>query len=127
MHTGPIAISPLAATFERQRYAVVPGMISAPEAQALADHLDKINAAGQMTLNDAFVPQTPSTYGDYTLEKLLAQLGPKMEFFTGLALYPTYSFARIYKHGDVLSPHRDRDACEISISLNLGQQPDEPW
>ncbi|HEX2761640.1 MAG TPA: hypothetical protein VHM27_14045, partial [Rhizomicrobium sp.] len=37
------------------------------------------------------------------------------------------SFARVYKHGDVLSPHRDRNACEISISLNLGQQPDEPW
>ncbi len=82
---------------------------------------------GQMAMDDTFVRDTPSTYGDFRMEKLLGQLGPKMEFYTGLPLYPTYSFARVYKKGDVLKPHRDRPACEVSISLNLGQTPDEPW
>ena len=32
----------------------------------------------------------------------------------------TYSYARIYKNGDVLHRHKDRYSCEISTTLNLG-------
>lgn len=127
MHAGPVAISPVAAVFARQRYAVIPGMLSPREAQELGAYLESRHAQGQMAMDDTFVRDTPSTYGDFRMEKLLGQLGPKMEFFTGLPLYPTYSFARVYKKGDVLKPHRDRPACEISMSLNLSQTPDEPW
>lgn len=128
-HPAPpvAAVSPLAAIFARQRYVVVPAMISPQEAEALSAHMDRSHRDGLLSLADEFVPQTPCTYGDIEMERLLGKLGPRMEFLTGLRLYPTYSFARIYKHGDVLTPHRDRDACEISISLNLGQEPDEPW
>ena len=52
---------------------------------------------------------------------------PLVEQASGLALYPTYSYFRLYKHGDVLKRHRDRPACEISVTLNLGQEPAEPW
>ena len=31
-----------------------------------------------------------------------------------------YSYARIYKNGDVLARHKDRYSCEISTTLNLG-------
>jgi len=127
MQPQPAAVSSLAALFARQRYAVVPGMISPEEARTLSAYMDQSHRDGFMSLADEFVPETPCMYGDLEMERLLARLGPKMEFLTGLALYPTYSFARIYKHGDVLTPHRDREACEISISLNLGQDPDEPW
>ena len=37
------------------------------------------------------------------------------------------SYLRLYKRGDVLKRHRDRKACEISLSLNIGQRPAEPW
>ena len=127
MQPGPVAISPLAATFERQRYAVIPSMITPQQAKSLADHLERAHAQGQMSMADDFVPHSPAIYGDIEMERLLGQLGTKMEFYTGLPLYPTYSYARIYKNGDELAPHSDRPACEISISLNLGQQPDEPW
>jgi hypothetical protein len=43
-----------------------------------------------------------------------------MEKHTGLKLTPTYSYARIYKKGDVLERHKDRFSCEISTTLNLG-------
>jgi hypothetical protein len=39
---------------------------------------------------------------------------------TGLSLYPTYSYYRLYKPGDDLLPHTDRPACEISLTINLG-------
>jgi len=45
---------------------------------------------------------------------------PIMEKKTGLKLNPTYSYARIYKPGDILHRHKDRFSCEISTTLNLG-------
>ena len=45
---------------------------------------------------------------------------PVMEKKTGLKLNPTYSYARIYKTGDILHRHKDRFSCEISTTLNLG-------
>src|SRR5581483_9201540 len=69
----------------------------------------------------------PSVYGDSEVDGLMLDIKPLIEAHTSLALYPTYSYARIYKKGDQLTPHRDRAACQISTSLNLGQEPDEPW
>lgn len=41
-------------------------------------------------------------------------------------LFPTYTYARIYKKGSVLPPHIDRDACEISVTLNLSKDTEWP-
>jgi hypothetical protein len=46
--------------------------------------------------NDEQVPNTYSHYGDMAMETLLQTLNPKMESETGLKLYPTYSYARIF-------------------------------
>ena len=45
---------------------------------------------------------------------------PLMQQETGLELLPTYSYARIYKKGDVLKRHKDRPSCEISTTVHLG-------
>jgi hypothetical protein len=37
------------------------------------------------------------------------------------------TYFRIYKRGDVLHRHRDRPACEISVTINIGQKPTDPW
>ena len=43
-----------------------------------------------------------------------------MSYITELELVPCYSYARIYKYGDVLHRHKDRPECEISTTINLG-------
>lgn len=43
-----------------------------------------------------------------------------MEEATKIKLIETYSYARIYKKGDILHRHKDRASCEISTTLNLG-------
>jgi hypothetical protein len=58
--------------------------------------------------NDAQVPETYSHYSDIVMETLLKKLLPVMEKETGLKLNPNYSYARIYKKGDVLHRHKDR-------------------
>ena len=70
--------------------------------------------------NDEQVPNTYSHYSDMVMETLLEEVKPVMEKHTGLKLSPTYSYARIYKKGDVLARHKDRYSCEISTTLNLG-------
>ena len=70
--------------------------------------------------NDEQVPNTYSHYADIVMETLLQKVKPIMEKHTKLKLSETYSFARIYKQGDVLTRHKDRFSCEISTTLNLG-------
>ena len=70
---------------------------------------------------DEQVPGTHSVYGDSLMETLLGQLHPRVEQWTGLRLHPTYSYYRVYRPGDELMRHRDREACEISVTICLGQ------
>ena len=66
------------------------------------------------------VPHTYSSYSDIAMETLLLKCQPIMEKTTGLKLYPAYTYARIYKKGDILKRHKDRFSCEISTTMNLG-------
>jgi len=70
--------------------------------------------------NDTQVPNTYSNYADIVMETLLCKIHPIMEEITSLKLTPNYSYARIYKEGDILKKHTDRFSCEISTTLNLG-------
>ena len=72
------------------------------------------------TWNDPQVINTYSHYGDIVMETLLLKLNDLMNQKTKLTLYPTYSYARIYKNGDILKKHTDRFSCEISTTMNLG-------
>jgi len=76
------------------------------------------------TWDDSQVPKTYSCYADLAMETLLEKVLPIMKKETGLDLIPTYSYARIYKKGDVLYRHKDRFSCEISTTMNLGG---DPW
>ena len=64
------------------------------------------------------------TYGDTAFDTLLELIRPVMEHHTKHKLIPTYSYARIYKEGNILPKHTDRQSCEISTTLNLGG---DPW
>jgi len=76
------------------------------------------------TWTDKQIPNTYSHYADPVMETLLMKVLPKMQKETGLQLIPTYSYARLYKKGDILHRHKDRPSCEISCTLNLGG---DPW
>jgi hypothetical protein len=75
------------------------------------------------TWTDQQVPNTYSHYSDMVMETLLMKVLPRMQKETGLQLIPTYSYARLYKKGDILKRHKDRPSCEISTTINLGGAP----
>ena len=69
---------------------------------------------------DKQVPNTYSHYADIGMETLLLLVQPTLEKVVKHKLIPNYSYARIYKQGDVLERHKDRFSCEVSTTMNLG-------
>lgn len=69
---------------------------------------------------DGQVPNSHSVYADTLMETLLHFLLPHMEANTGLDLCPTYSYYRVYRPGQTLDRHKDRESCEISTTAFFG-------
>ena len=111
-------------TFYKKGYLIVRGLISEDDAFKMHDHLNKRDDGN---LNDEQIEDTPSFYADELMQSMQIKLLPKIEEHTGLDLFKTYTYARIYKRGDVLRIHRDRAACEISITIDLGGDPWNIW
>ena len=122
-------------SFKKNKYSVLKNVISKEIADfAFAYFLNKRKVARFLfdqkyispfteywgVWNAEQVPNTYSHYADLVMETLLQKVQPLMEKYTGLKLSPTYSYARIYKKGDILARHKDRFSCEISTTLNLG-------
>ena len=78
------------------------------------------NIIGHYEGQNEQIPGTYSQYSNIVMETLMLKCQPKMEEVTGLKLYPSYTYARIYKKGDILKRHKDRFSCEISTTMNLG-------
>jgi hypothetical protein len=112
--------------FGRRGFLVMPQLLE-PALAAFFWSYVHTKFASLLLTGDDQVPNTPAGYGDPAFDGLLEYLRPSVEKHSGLRLLPTYSYFRLYKRGDVLKRHRDRKACEISLSLNIGQRPAEPW
>jgi hypothetical protein len=65
-------------------------------------------------------PGTHSVHGDSLTESLLLYAKPLIENQLDLKLIPTYSYYRVYKPGDILKTHTDRDACQVSATITIG-------
>lgn len=82
---------------------------------ALFDEMQDFNPEGET--GGICVPNAHSKYADPAMESMLVHLQGIMEENTGLKLYPTYSYYRVYRKGDDLKKHKDRPSCEISATL----------
>ena len=118
---------PLAELFARQRYAVWRSLLAGNELRQLCSYAMLRARSGTMRLDDEQAPGTPSAGGDVVMDGVLVDLVARVEQATGLSLFPTYSYFRVYKRGDVLAPHTDRPACEVSLTVSLGFAADRPW
>jgi len=119
-------VEPTSASFKEKGYIVRKKLLDVSMTRALCRYVHKRDELGLLGA-DQQVPESPAAYGDTNMEILLVKIRPSVEQVTGLQLFPTYSYYRLYKHGAELRRHVDRPACEISVSLNLGQAPEDPW
>lgn len=59
-------------------------------------------------------------YSDCFADTLLMKKTKLMEKETGLSLFPTYAFSRVYSYNADLKPHKDRPSCEVSVTAMWG-------
>ena len=125
----------------KKRYEIVRGAISKELANFIFNYLllhrdatahlikygviqDKGQGNFFGTWKEALIPNTFSKYGDPVIETLLMKLLPVMRKITQRNLIPCYGYVRVYKKGDELVRHFDRESCETSCTLHLGG---DPW
>ena len=122
--------------YSRDGYALVRGLISPDVAMAFMAMIKR------RLLPDSVVPPAPDglelgvltrnvfeCYSEHLppMKTFLWGLTPAMEVVAGRPLVPTYDYFRIYRQGDLCHVHRDRPACEHSMSLTLAYSDDHAW
>jgi hypothetical protein len=73
------------------------------------------------SFHDNHIPTAASVSNVAPTDAVLLELRPEIERISGCRLVPTYSYARLYLHGDSLVRHHDRVSCEVSASIHLGR------
>jgi hypothetical protein len=109
----------------QNNYFYVPGFITPDIVLALSkefkEHCIKFNLQG-----DPQAPNSHSMYDFMPFVRLLVEKVPEVSKLLGEKVLPTYTYARVYKEDSELLRHRDRPACEISLTLNLSKDNDWP-
>jgi predicted 2-oxoglutarate/Fe(II)-dependent dioxygenase YbiX/alkylated DNA repair dioxygenase AlkB len=105
--------------FEQNKYVVLERALNQDRCRQLTDHMFDLHNQGKLTKDDQ-CPQSDAIYGDPVFDKLLADFAKPIGNHVGKQLIPTYTYARIYRPGEILKKHKDRPSCEISATLTLG-------
>ena len=83
----------------------------------------------QFTYTDV-EPQVKGSVSFYSHPQYISihsQIRLKIEKAIGRKLYNTYYFDRFYFHGQDLSKHADRSACEISVTVHISSNLEKSW
>jgi hypothetical protein len=109
----------------QNNYLYVSGFITPDLAFTLSkefkEYCIKFNLQG-----DPQAPNSHSMYDFMPFVRLFVEKVPEVSELLGEKVLPTYTYARVYKEGSELLRHRDRPACEISLTLNLSKDKDWP-
>tara|TARA_R110000868_G_scaffold173966_2_gene410407 strand:+ start:636 stop:1772 length:1137 start_codon:yes stop_codon:yes gene_type:complete len=106
--------------FKNNKYVLLKSFLPEQTCNELTNELNRL-VKEQKTIKDPQCPLSEAVHGAKAFDRLLEYCLPYFEKASGLKLYPTYSYARLYnKHGEILENHRDRPACEISATITLG-------
>lgn len=102
-------------------YSVIKNLISPEE----ADEISRIVKSSPKNGGDPQVPRSHAYYNLPVCNILLGQLASKVSELAKKKLKPTYSYCRVCFKGADLKPHKDRESCEYSVTINLSQT--HPW
>ena len=106
----------------------VKDVVSPEVAKYLTACLRMQHALGQKDIGDEQCPNSKLSIRDQPyLDVLLEKAWPFIEQIIGEELLPTYAYARLYSNGDELLKHTDREACEVSITIQLGKSHHYCW
>jgi predicted 2-oxoglutarate/Fe(II)-dependent dioxygenase YbiX len=105
-------------------YIVIPNFINTHKATLLEKEYIEYCAINNLD-GDSQAPNSNSKYNYISFLELLCEKTQEVSSILEETVLPTYVYSRVYHNGSVLKRHKDRDACEISLTLHLGG--DKPW
>lgn len=117
-------------TLNEKGYILVKDFLTKEETNLITQHCLFFHQNNFMDLEFNDFRQNNScdtaVYSDTIMESLMINKKEKMESLTNLKLDPTYSYWRMYTKNSELLKHKDRESCEISVTVMLGSDY-KPW
>lgn len=109
------------ANIRQFKYKLIKNFFNGEELNFLQKYVDlRLNREWpQSTWEDQQSPGCPCFFRDEVFSIFQYIKLPLMEKETGLKLLRTYNYWRYYTWGSVLDDHKDRPACEISVTANI--------
>lgn len=113
---------------QSNNYIYVPNFIKQEEANGLAQWLFDQERLGFLNPD----PRTSFNLFGKAIEnalpfvRLLVEKIPEVSRLVGENVLPTYVYSIIYKNNSELIRHKDRDACEISLTVSLSKDVNWP-
>ncbi len=115
--------------FKKNKYMIVKEVFPVPWCDIVINYakFQSFYDFSPEKVESAQVPNSHSKYADFLMESLLLYFHPIIEKNVEAPLFPTYSYYRVYKKGDILKPHIDRNECEVSASVAFGWPNSSIW
>lgn len=104
--------------FRAHRYLFLKGMLPPPLLEYLKVYYAVLLADNYFS-HDSQCPSSLSLGCDPGLDAVMEWIRPEVGRLVGFPLAPTYSYTRRYAKGELLARHRDRAACEISVTISI--------
>ncbi|MFF0753105.1 sulfotransferase [Streptomyces sp. NPDC004267] len=89
--------------------------------QALLDYYERLIATGSWPLGDAQVEGRYGWYNESLARFFHHQFAEVVGRLAGRPVRPSYAYVSAYRGGAVLDRHVDREQCEFTVSLLLGE------
>tara|TARA_R100001082_G_scaffold99442_1_gene68190 strand:+ start:321 stop:878 length:558 start_codon:yes stop_codon:yes gene_type:complete len=114
--------------YEKKGYQIIRQLISPRFANYFWSYFELlVHNKHDRIAKESVVDHADALQGDPAFDCLSVNCLPQIELVTKKTLLPTYTFSRIYRTGSELKKHKDRPACEHSVSLCLGNNLIEKW
>lgn len=108
--------------FQTNGFVLIKDFLDSRSVKTLSKYLLNCSKQNSFGLEESPYTKSLSKYADPLIEVVLEQSLQEVEQFTGMQLYPTYSFVRLYTDGAQMRRHVDRSACEVSLTVNVATQ-----
>ena len=105
---------------------LIPKVLSKEECSVLSEELFYLYDTKQ-THNDNRCPISDAVYGAKLHKNIAYKLIQAIQQHTGVKLFLTFVYSRIYRKGEILKIHTDREECEYSVSVTLGHSGINSW
>lgn len=113
--------------FEENGYVILKQFIPRIMCDYISENIKLLEGTSSFGYGDDQVEQAFSAAAPAITETLLDVMTPVLSKTINCALYPTYSYLRIYLKGAVLEKHQDRPSCEVSATLPLSYSSQNIW